>query len=744
MKNRSLLFGGILFLPLLTACVSSTLWERRQAPLTQYVDPRIGTGLHGHVFVGANVPFGLVQLGPTSIPQEWDWTSGYHNSDSTVIGFPHTHLSGTGIGDLHDITLMPVTGKVNYARGSEKDPDSGLWSYADRKREICRPGYYATHLLRYHISVELTCTERVGFHKYTFPETEEGGIVIDLENGGGWDRANEGCIRRTGPRTIEGYRYSSGWARDQRIYFAAEFSDSIPRLDVIADGRVSTDSLKGKKVYAHAYLSPQKGQPVYVKVALSPTSTENARRNLQAELPGWDFKGTVRQAREKWEKALSKIKIETDDLKSRRIFYTSLYHTMVAPSLFCDTNGDYYGADGRIHRGNPTDIYTTLSCWDTYRAAHPLMSLIHPERMEGILHTFLQIFKEQGKLPVWHLMGNETNCMVGNPGACIVADGLTKGYIADEEDAYNALKTSVMLPERGMQHRDKWGYIPFDLMKESVATDMEYAIADWAVAQAAQRLGKTDDHAFFLHRSRSYRHLFDPSTHFVRGRDTLGNFHEPFNPFSSDHRNDDYCEGNAWQYSFLAPHDPEGLAACFGGSNAMAQKLDSLFSAPSTLEGESSPDISGLIGQYAHGNEPSHHISYLYTFAGQPWKTAERVRQILQQLYDDTPDGLCGNEDVGAMSAWYILSALGLYQVEPAGGRYVFGSPIVREARLKVRDGIFTIKTHDNSAENRYIQEVRLNGKPHPFFWIDFEAIARGGTLEFFMGNQPHNWFRKP
>ena len=728
MKNRDY----IVFFLILLLCGCAPLTEK-EVSLTTYVNPYIGTGDHGHVFVGANVPFGLVQLGPTSIPQQWDWTSGYHFSDSTVIGFPHTHLSGTGIGDLHDITLMPVVGPVKYARGHESDPGSGLWSYSDRLREVCRPGYFATHLLRYGIDVELTCTERVGFHKYTFPTTQGGAVVIDLENGGGWDNAYEACVYQVDQYHVAGYRYSKGWANDQKIYFFAEFSTSVENLEGMADGVAMTDRLQGKVVYARANLDLEEHQPVYVKVALSPTSVENAQRNLREELPHWDFEGIVAQAQEKWELALSKIRIETAEEKTKRIFYTAFYHTMVAPSVFCDVNGDYRGADGRVHTHADFVNHTTLSCWDTYRAAHPLMTLVHPERMWDMMQTFLHIYKEQGKLPVWHLMGCETNCMVGNPGICIVADGLLKGYIDNEEEAYEALRASAMLDERGQGYRKKYGYIPYDKMKESVAYDLEYAVADWAVAQVAQRLGMTADEAEFRERSRSYRYLFDAATHFVRGRSSEGVFHEPFNPFASDHRNDDYCEGNAWQYTFLVPHDFEGLVDCFGSREALVEKLDSLFLVKSELEGNRSPDISGLIGQYAHGNEPSHHITYFYTLAGEPRKTADRVRQVLTGLYGAGVNGLCGNEDVGAMSAWYILSALGFYQVEPAGGRYVLGSPIVDKAVMKVRDGDLTIVVHHNSAENKYIKEVRLNGKTLSHPWIHFEEMARGGKLEFFM-----------
>lgn len=726
------LFFSALALVVLSGCNQSEKPEEDSGNLTQYVDPYIGSGGHGHVFVGANVPFGLVQLGPCSIPQEWDWVSGYHISDSTVIGFPHMHLSGTGIGDLFDVTLMPVTGEVVYARGTEDDPESGLWSYSDRSKEKVRPGYYATHLTRYDIDVELTTTKRVGFHKYTFNEPDSSAVVFDLVNGGCWDQPTEAKITMVNDTLVEGYRFSTGWATDQRVYFVATFSQSITSFDVI-----KTDK-EGKRIFARASLDVKKDTPVYVKVALSPTSVENARLNMQAELPGWDFDHCVADADKAWNEALSKIRIQTPDVDKKKVFYTAMFHTMVAPSEFCDVNGDYYGADHQNHKSEGFVNYTTLSCWDTYRAAHPLMTLIHPEMMDGIVNTFVRIYEQQGKLPVWHLMGCETNTMVGNPGICILADAVSKGYAKDPERAYLALKNSAMLDERGMDFRKEYGYIPYDKMLESVAYDLEYAVADWAVAEVAKSLGHSEDYDYFFKRSQSYKHLFDSSTGFMRGKSTDGKFHEPFNPVSSSHRADDYCEGNAWQYTFLVPQDLKGLVECFGSEEAFLTKLDSLFTVDSNLEGaDVSPDISGLIGQYAHGNEPGHHTIYFYSMLGHKSKTADLARKIMAELYTTNPDGLAGNEDVGAMSAWYVLSSLGFYQVEPAGGRYFFGSPLFDEAVLKVKGGEFTVVAHNNSDANKYIQSVKLNDQPYDKNWIDFKDIVAGGVLEFEMGAQP-------
>ena len=738
LKSLSALGAGLL----LAACSQAP----RTDSLTQYVDMRIGTGGHGHVFMGANVPFGAVQLGPTSIPQSWDWTSGYHISDTTVIGFSHTHLNGTGIGDLFDVTVMPVVGQVTYARGTEDDPQSGMWSYFSHANEKARPGYYATRLDRYGIDVELTATKRVGLHKYTFPASADAAVVFDLENGGCWDAPTETFIERADDHTISGYRYSTGWAKDQRVYFTAEFSKPFKSLAIYEGGEDGGlregDSFRAERLYGRVGFDTSAGETIYVKVAISPVSIENARLNMQAELPGWDFEATAAAADRAWNAELQKVRIETSDDAARRIFYTALYHTMVAPSEFCDVNGDYRGSDGKIYRAAPFVNYTTFSLWDTYRAAQPLMTILHPEKMPDIANTMLHIYRQQGKLPVWHLMGNETDCMVGNPGIPALADAVLKGYGGfDREQAYEALKQSAMLGERGMDLRMKYGYIPCDLFNEAVAYDMEYALADWAVAQVAKELGKTADYDHFLERSKSYRHFFDPQTRFMRGLDSKGRFRTPFNPFRSTHRADDYCEGNAWQYTWLVPHDVEGLIGCFGGKEAFTGKLDSLFVVSSVLEGAASPDISGLIGQYAHGNEPSHHVVYLYTMIGQPWKTADKVREILTTLYHDRPDGLSGNEDVGQMSAWYVLSSLGMYEAEPAGGRYWFGSPLFDRAEVKVPGGVFTITAENNSAANKYIQRVWLNGQPYTKPWIGHADLMKGGELRFEMGAEEKVWY---
>ncbi len=679
------------------------------------------------MFVGANVPYGMVQLGPTSIPQSWDWCSGYHDSDSTVIGFSHTHLSGTGVGDLFDVTVMPVVGEVTYARGNADDAESGLWSYADRSREVARPGYYSVPLTRYGITAELTATPRVGMHRYTFPASDSSAIVFDLQNGGCWDSPTEIHMEQEGDNRIVGYRYSKGWAADQRVYFVAEFSKPFESFTTAGP----------YDLYGRASFATDSAEQVLMKVALSPVSIEGAKANMAAELPGWDFDDTKEAANNAWNKELSRIRISTPNADDKTKFYTSLYHAMFSPVLFNDVTGDYRGADGEIHKGADFDNYTIFSLWDTYRAEMPLLSIIDPKRSADMVNAMLAICDEQGVLPVWHLWGNETNCMVGNPGIIAVGDAVVKRLPGvDAERALAAMIATSNDTLRGGGLRQTYGYIPSDLKRESIAYDMEYAIADAAIARAAASLGHKEDSAAYTERSHSYRNYFDESTGFMRGRFSNGEWRTPFDPFSASHRNDDYCEGNAWQYTWLVPHDIDGLVDLFGGREATVARLDSLFAAEPVITGEDvSPDISGLIGQYAHGNEPVHHVIYFYPMLGEPDKGADKVRQVLSELYTTEPDGLSGNEDAGQMSAWYILSSLGFYQPEPAGARYWFGSPLFEEATLNVPGGTFTIKAPGTSDTNRYIRSVKLNGKPYDLPYISYDDIMNGGELVFEMGS---------
>ena len=707
---------------LTAAVVLATIFSVSAQDYTQYVNPFIGTGGHGHVFLGANVPFGNIQAGPTQKKQGWDWCSGYHYSDSTVIGFGQMHLSGTGIGDLGDVSLLPMT-----------NPSQREVKFS-HKAEYVRPGYYSV-MLASGIRVELTATQRVAFHRYSFPaDATKGYIALNLAQGIGWDKMTSCKFKQESDKTITGFRLSEGWAKDQRVYFVAEFSEPV-KLEENERDTIGIFSVASTN------------QPLLVKVGISAVSVKNARENLQQELPGWDFASVVAKANADWNRELSKIAIKTQDERAKHIFYTALYHTMIAPSVFSDVNGEYRGADGKTHKGDFTD-YTTFSLWDTYRAAFPLMTLIQPEMQRDLAETMLHIFKQQGKLPVWHLMGNETDCMVGNPGIPVLVDIALKGFNVDKKAVFEAVKASAMRDERGMGLLKKYGYIPCDLdpEKETVAKGLEYALADACIAKLAKQLGKTEDYKYFYKRSQSYRDFyFDKQTKFMRGVTSDHKFREPFDPFSTVHRQDDYTEGNAWQYVWLVPHDVHGLVAAFGGEKPFVSKLDSLFIVNGDMGAEASPDITGLIGQYAHGNEPSHHILYMYNYVGQPWKGADKIRYVLANLYHDDFDGLSGNEDVGQMSAWYILSSVGFYQVDPAGGRYVFGSPLFDEATLNIGNGkTFRVVAHNNSSENKYIQSAKLNGKPYTHSYIDFKDIVRGVTLEFVMGNKPSQFGVKP
>jgi len=721
-------------------CMSWACNSPEQDNLAAKVDPMIGSGGHGHVFVGADVPFGMVQLGPQQIKDEWDWCSGYHYSDTLLIGFGHTHLSGTGIGDLGDVLLMPYDPSrtlydTSYAKRKDKDVRH-VYAHLDHSLEAAAPGYYAVSLPDYGVDVRLTATERTGFHEYSF-SSDESAVLVDLCTGIGWDGVTDWQLEMVSANAIQGYRRSGGWAKDQMQYFYAEFS--LPWTDT------SKVTLTDKEYAVSFLFDTTKEKTLYVKVGLSAVSTENAKENLLAELPEWNFDETMKTAEKKWEKALSLIRIEPMDEVQERIFYTALYHTMIAPSIFSDVNGGYRGADGKNYFSDVTR-YTILSLWDTYRAASPLMTIINPEMSKEMAANFIDIYERQGKLPVWHLVGNETDCMVGNPGVIVLGDLVMKGLAEDVDSALEAMKTSSMRDERGMELLKEYGYIPFDKSAEveTVAKCMEFAIADDAVAKVAEKAGDAQASEYFGQRRNSWKHYFDPETGFMRGKASDGSFRTPFDPFKALHMKSDYTEGNAWQYTWLVPQDPHSLIEIFGGEEPFLEKLDEFFVAEGDL-GPDANDVTGLIGQYAHGNEPSHHVAYLYNYAGQQYKCAEIVRKVLDELYFDDHNGVCGNEDAGQMSAWYVLSAIGLYQVEPCGGPFVIGSPAVKSATLDLGGGkTFTVKAVDNSKENIYVASAKLNGRPLSRSWISYGEIMAGGVLELQMSPVPTDFGAAP
>ena len=707
----------LLSVALLAVCFSVTAATAATQNLTQYVNQYVGTGGHGHTFMGANVPFGLVQLGPTEPTRGWDWCSGYYYDDDELIGFGHMHLSGTGIGCLGDVAFLPVK---DFKQTSTR---------FKHEAEKVHPGYYSVQLTDPNVLVELTATERCGFHRYTFKNGAKAQLALDLSQCIGWDKLNDCLLTQENATRLTGFRRSNGWAADRRIYFSIDFSQpvTVHRLDSMERVVVSVaDNTK----------------PLLVKVALSPVSIDKAKLNMQAELAGWDFDAAVKQADEAWNRELARIEIQTNDRTKKRVFYTAMYHLMTSCSKFNDVDCEYRGADGKVHKADFTN-YTTLSLWDTYRAAHPLMTVAFPEMQRDFAQTFLNIYKQQGRLPVWHLMGSETDCMVGNPGAIVLADLTMKGFVEDKELALEALKATQMKDIRSLGLLKKHGYIPWNLEpeNETVAKALEYCAADDGVAKVAKLLSKKDDYEYFFNRSRSYKKYYDPETRFLRAVGTDGKFRLPFNPFFAEHRTNDYTEGNAWQYTFLVPHDVKGLIKLFGSDKAFMSKLDSLFFVEGWAGDNASPDMSGMTGQYAHGNEPSHHVIYMYNYAGRPDKAAPMLRKMLNEMYLDQPDGLSGNEDVGQMSAWYILSSVGLYQVDPVGGRFVIGSPLFDKATVNVGGGkTFTVVAKNNSDKNIYVQSARLNGKTLKNSYVDFNDIRHGGTLELVMGPKPSKW----
>lgn len=729
-----------LLLFLFSTLIFSTQVKAQQKGLTQFVDPIIGSAKHGHVFVGANVPFGAVQLGPNNIFEGWDWCSGYNYVSNTITGFSHTHLSGTGIGDLGDISIMPATGETILEKGKKGEEDKGYLSRFSHANETAKAGYYSVKLDKYNIKAELTATERVGFHQYSFPKNAATPhIMIDLIEGIGWDAPVASSLKQIDATTIVGNRNSKGWANDQRLYFVIKLSQPIKSWSAYDSTVVKNGSdVAGKKLKAVVNFDAIQNNKLQIKVALSPVSIENAILNLNTELPAWDFLATVKQADSKWEKELSKVKINAS-VTTKKVFYTALFHTMIAPSLFNDVNKDYLGTDKKIYRQADFNNLTTFSLWDTYRAANPLYTILHQDKVNDVVNTMLAIYKQQGKLPVWHLMGNETNTMVGYHAVPVIVDAYLKGFRNfDANLAFEAVKQSAMQKEDGIEYIQKLKYIPADKVNESVAKALEYAIDDYCIAMFAKALNKTEDYQYFSKRAQLYEQYFDKNVQFMRGKLADGSWRTPFNPVASKHREDDYTEGNAWQYTWLVPQDVEGLIHLFGGDKPFLNKLDSLFIVPADLGENSSPDISGLIGNYAQGNEPGHHIPYLYAYAGQPWKTADLIRKIDKDFYSSKPDGLCGNEDVGQMSAWYIFSAMGFYPVNPANGAYVFGSPLLNSASIALpRNRKFDIKVNNNSAANKYIQRILINGKPYYKSFILHKTIAEGGNMQIFMGNTP-------
>ncbi|MBD1431978.1 glycoside hydrolase family 92 protein [Sphingobacterium sp. DN00404] len=736
--------------------------QEKEVRLTSYVNPFIGTGpvdgnsLSGNNYPGATVPFGMVQLSPDTkdIP-DWNAASGYDYNDPTIAGFSHTHLSGTGVAEFFDLLVMPMTGERHTQAGDVNDSSTGYRSKFSHDKEQAKPGYYKVQLLDYDITAELTATTRAGFHRYTFPEqTHEGYILLDLNhtlNKGAWGtKIIQSQIRVLNDHTIEGFRVLTGWAKMRKVYFRAEFSKPIVR-NLIIDGEYEYENervVNGNNLRAIFDFDVTDGQPVLMKIGLSPVSTANAQENLSSEIADWNFDGIVAAADALWEKELRKIVVEGSE-KKKTVFYTSLYHAFLQPNLMSDANGDYVATDYVTRNNKEAPFYSTFSLWDTYRAAHPLYTIVQQRRSTDFVNSLLSQYDAYGYLPIWQLWGQENYCMIGNHAIPVIVDAIFKGLPGiDIERAYEAVKNSSVTTHLNSPFKlwDQYQYMPEDLQTQSVSITLEMAYDDWCVAQLAKKLGKTSDYEYFTKRSLYYKNIYDTKSAFFRGKNSDGKWLEPFDPLEyGANGGNPFTEGNAWQYFWYVPHDIEGLIELTGGKSNFSQKLDTFFTLETAADA-TNHNASGFIGQYAHGNEPSHHVSYLYNYVGQPWKTQHYVSEIVNRLYTDNHAGYPGNEDCGQMSSWYVFSALGFYPVNPADGVYAIGSPFFSEATIQLENGNrFRIKTKKKSEEDIYIQSAKLNGKPLNVPFLKHENIIKGGELEFILGKSPNKkWGTSP
>lgn len=721
--------------------------------LTRHVNVFIGTGGHGHTYPGAAVPFGMVQLSPDTYNVGWDWCSGYHTSDSSIMGFSHTHLSGTGVGDMLDVLVMPGTGDVKLNPGTKENPDAGYRSRFSHEDEKASPGYYSVLLKDYGVKAELTATERAGLHRYTFPASESSHFIVDLAHAilgkeGAAPRVISAEMKVAGPDLILGGRRVANWAPGRHIYFAMKFSKPFASATLYSDDKEAGPAeVSGKILKCVVKYRTGEGEKILVKVGLSGVSAEAALKNLNAEIPGWDFDGVRAAAVAAWEKELGRVKIETANEKQREIFYTAMYHMMLAPTLYDDVDGSYRGMDLQVRKLKPGQHnYSTYSLWDTYRALHPMYTLIQKDRVPVLLNGLARMAEESpAGAPVWPLQGRETGCMTGYHSVVVLAEAAAKGFDVDYAMAYPIMKKRAMDDDyRGLPEYRKLGYIPSDKEEESATKTLEYSYDDWAMARLAEALGKKEEAAFFRKRSLNYRNLWDPSTGFIRPKLADGTFAGPFDPktvgVSKKWR--DFTEANSWQATWQAQHDPAGYIQLLGGREKFIAKLDALFTQSTQMGGEVVVDMTGLIGMYAHGNEPSHHVAYLYSYAGAPYKTQQRVREILDTQYAAAPDGLSGNEDCGQMSAWYVISALGFYAVDPVSANYVFGTPLFDKATIDVGAAKpLVIEAKRKSEKDIYIQSVTLNGKPYTKSWFRHADVAQGGTIVMTMGPEPNQKF---
>jgi predicted alpha-1,2-mannosidase len=736
---------------LMLICFSGSTYAQSSCQnKTSYVNPFIGTGavdaqsLSGSNFPGATTPFGMVQLSPDTRDVPEFPASGYDYKDKTIIGFSHTHLNGTGIGDLFDVLVMPFTGEIKATKGIE-NPYHSAFSH---ENETASPGYYQVLLTDYGINAELTATEHAGFHRYSFPESNSAHILIDLDHSvnknARWNPVTifSSQIKIIDNQTIEGFRILSGWGEGvRRVYFRAVFSKPFSEY-LLQNGHQlyhKAQSVNGNSVKAFLSFNTTKDEQILVKVGISTVSCENAALNSNQEIPDWNFDKIRKKTEDQWENELEKIDVEGTK-EQKEIFYTAMYHAFIQPNNLADVNGDYLAVDGTQRNAPDKKHYSTFSLWDTYRAANPLYTFTQPERTAGFISSMLRQYNSFGFLPIWQLWGLENYCMIGNHAVPIVVDAVLKGIDGiDAEKAYEAVKGTLTHdhPEFSCTVWDQYGYVPQDISSESVSFTLEMAYDDWCAAQLAKKLNKNDDYEFFMKRSANFKNLYDKNTQFFRAKDKAGNWVEPFNPLSYSYdEHAFYTEGNAWHYLFYAPQDVEGLTTLFGGKEVLASKLDTFFTMRID-QNEKDGNVSGLIGQYAHGNEPSHHVAYLYNYLGQPWKTQKYVAQILRELYNNTSSGYSGNDDCGQMSAWYIFSAMGFYPVNPANGVFVIGSPVLKSAEIKLQNGkLFKTLVKNADNQNIYIQSMKLNDKSYSKMYITYDDIRNGGLLEFDMGNK--------
>ncbi len=714
--------------------------EHESKRLTDYVDPFIGTAGTGHTFPGATLPFGMVQLSPDTRDRGWANCSGYHSDNTSILGFSHTHLSGTGAIDYGDILVMPTVGEIQINPGDEAEPSTGYRSTFSHDSESAEPGYYAVTLEDHNIRAELTATTRTGMHRYTFPQSDNAHILFDLKHGLG-DMVTDSYLKITGDSEIVGFRRSKGWAADQYVYFVAQFSKPFKSAQLALDDQFTDQKmLNGTNVKGVFTFDTEADESIVLKVAISPVDENGARQNLDEESPGWNFDTIRNQASDRWEKELSLVTVKGGTESEKINFYTAIYHAFIAPNIFSDVDGRYRGADLEIHTNEPGDnMYTVFSLWDTFRATHPLFTILKPNLAQDLVRTLITKEKEGDLLPVWELAGNETGTMIGYHAIPVITDAYVKGLRNFDVDyALKAMVESAMGDHEGLDSYRSQGYIPFEKQNESVSITLEYAYDDWCIAVLADSLNQNEIANTFYQRSKNYINVYNPDVGFMQGR----KFSQWITPFNPKEVTTAYTEANSWQYSFFIPHDIDGMMNLMGGEQDFTEKLDELFSTGSSLPGREAPDITGLIGQYAHGNEPSHNFAYLYNYVGQPWKTQNRTRQIMDEMYLPNRVGLCGNEDCGQMSAWYVFSAMGFYPVTPGQSTYAIGTPIFEEVIIHQENGNdFIVRADAPSSQNRYIQSATLNGSQYNKSFITHNQITSGGSIEFSMGDQPNrNW----